>query len=86
MNVTESNIDTSTNATLYYRRQGVGSLLLKNFIRKMVLDNIKRIELEVRKNNFTAVEFYKKHRFEIIDIISIFYQNKEDAYIMRLII
>jgi ribosomal-protein-alanine N-acetyltransferase len=69
-----------------HRKKGIGSFLLKNFLREMVFKNIKLIELEVKKSNISAINFYQKHGFEIIDILSKFYQNNEDAYIMRLII
>jgi len=47
------------------------------------LRNIKQAELEVKKDNKQAIKFYQKHGFEIVETISKFYQNGEDAYIMR---
>ncbi len=65
------------------RKQGLGAALLKNFIREMTSQNIKQIELEVKTDNKKAINFYNKHGFNIIDTIQRFYQNGEDAYIMR---
>ena len=65
------------------RRQNIGSELLKQFIVEAVLNNIKKIDLEVRTDNNKAIKFYQKHGFKIIDKINNFYQNQEDAYTMR---
>ena len=69
-----------------YRRQGIGNILLKNFLREVAIKNIKHIELEVETKNKSAIEFYMENGFEIIDILIKFYQNGKDAYVMRLII
>ena len=66
-----------------YTQKGIGSALIKNFIIKMQSSNIKIINLEVRTNNKNAIDFYKKHGFEIKEKIKRFYQYKEDAFIMR---
>jgi ribosomal-protein-alanine acetyltransferase len=68
------------------RRQGIGNILLCNFLREVSIKNTKRVELEVKINNNSAIEFYKKHGFEIIDILNNFYQSGEGAYVMRLIL
>jgi len=66
-----------------YRKQGIGSALLNNFFEVALAQNIKYMELEVRRDNNQAIRFYQKQRFEIVETISKFYQNGEDAYIMR---
>jgi ribosomal-protein-alanine N-acetyltransferase len=66
-----------------HRKQGIGSALLNNFLEEAALQNIKQAELEVRKDNKQAIKFYQKYGFEIVETISKFYQNGEDAYIMR---
>jgi ribosomal-protein-alanine N-acetyltransferase len=65
-----------------YRKNNVGSELLNRFIRVLIIENIKTIELEVRTTNKIAQKFYKKHGFKIKDIIKEFYQSREDAYTM----
>ena len=66
-----------------HRKQGIGSALLINFLQEMLLQNIRLVNLEVRTNNKIAITFYKKHGFDIQETITGFYQNGEDAYIMR---
>ena len=65
------------------RRQGIGSLLINQFLKQVILHNVIHVELEVRTSNISAIDFYKKHGFETIDHIKNFYQNGEDAYIMK---
>ncbi len=69
--------------TKQYRQQNIGANLLKQFLKETTLKKIKQIELEVKTDNQKAIEFYKKHGFDIIKIIPKFYQNGEDAYLMR---
>jgi ribosomal-protein-alanine N-acetyltransferase len=66
-----------------HRKQGIGSALLINFLQEMLLQNIRLVNLEVRTNNKIAIEFYKKHGFDIQETITGFYQNGEDAYSMK---
>jgi ribosomal-protein-alanine N-acetyltransferase len=68
------------------RRQKIGTTLLNNFLKEALIQNIKHVELEVRINNKQAIKFYQKHGFEIAEIISKFYQNEDDAYILRRVI
>ena len=69
-----------------YRRKGIGTELLTSFLKKLSMQNIKQVELEVRTNNTAAIAFYEKHGFAIIDTIKGFYQNGEDARIMRKVV
>ena len=64
------------------RRQKIGTQLLKQFIKEIKLQNIKKIELEVKTDNDQAIKFYQKYGFKIKNKINKFYQNGEDAYIM----
>lgn len=66
-----------------HRKLGIGSTLLKNFLREMALQNIKHVELEVKTENKQALKFYQKHGFKVEEVISKFYQNGEDAYLMK---
>ena len=66
-----------------HRRYGVGQSLLNQFLKELTLQNMKQIELEVRIDNKQAIKFYQKHGFDIIDAITNFYQNGEDAYLMK---
>jgi [ribosomal protein S18]-alanine N-acetyltransferase len=66
-----------------YRKQGIGSTLLKEFLKKMKHLHVTRIELEVRTTNTEALTFYKKQGFSLQQTLQRFYQNGEDAYAMR---
>ncbi|MFW6121631.1 MAG: ribosomal protein S18-alanine N-acetyltransferase [Petrotogales bacterium] len=66
-----------------YRRQGIGSALVKQLLEEMLLKNIQQVDLEVKTNNKAAINFYKKHGFNIIETVANFYQTGEDAHIMR---
>lgn len=66
-----------------YRRRNIGSLLLEQFLEQAKKDKINSIELEVRTDNNSAIKFYEKHGFDIINRITEFYQNGEAAYTMR---
>ncbi|UCD13435.1 MAG: ribosomal protein S18-alanine N-acetyltransferase [Thermoplasmatales archaeon] len=66
-----------------YRRQGVGSALITQMLKKLRLQNIQHIDLEVKTSNTAAIQFYKKHGFVITENIPSFYQTGEDAYIMK---
>lgn len=65
------------------RKQGIGSLLLKQFLLYMKNQQIKHVELEVRITNRNAQEFYIKHGFTIHEKLRQFYQLGEDAYCMK---
>ena len=68
------------------RRLKIGSALLNNFLRKILIQNINHVELEVKTSNNGAIKFYQKHGFFIVDTIPKFYQNGEDAFTMQLIV
>ena len=64
------------------RKQSIGTGLLNQFLKVIFIENIKRIELEVRTNNKTAIKFYQKNGFSIKEKQKEFYQSEEDAYTM----
>lgn len=65
-----------------YRKQGIGSLLLKNLI--MLCENLgtKTIALEVNENNSNAIGLYLKFGFQHIGVRKNYYKN-ENAIIMK---
>ena len=69
-----------------YQNKGIGSGLLRNLLIELINQNIKKVELEVSTKNLKAIKFYKKHGFEVKDLIENFYENNDDAYIMGLIL
>ena len=68
------------------RRQGIGSTLLTRLLSQFSQRQLYTIELEVKTTNLPAILFYKKHHFDIIENFPHFYQNGEDAYLMKLIL
>ena len=69
-----------------FRRQKIGKELLSEFINIIKNKNLNIIELEVRIDNISAIKFYEKHNFKIVNKLTQFYQNGEDAYTMKLIV
>jgi ribosomal-protein-alanine acetyltransferase len=65
-----------------YRKQKIGSALIQKFLQEMTYHHLQSVDLEVRTTNTIAIIFYKKHKFEIIEKLSGFYNNREDAYSM----
>jgi ribosomal-protein-alanine N-acetyltransferase len=66
-----------------FRKQGIGSALINQFLREMSLHDIRQVELEVKINNDAAIKFYKKHGFDITETVPRFYLTGEDACIMK---
>lgn len=67
----------------HFRNQKIGSLLLKNLITLARSINIKTLNLEVRESNLPAIKLYKKYGFEICGVRKNYYDNVEDAVLMR---
>ena len=68
------------------RRKGIGSQLLSELLILAKKEKIKRIILEVDRDNIAAVRLYKKSGFKIISKRSNYYNRLgkvSDAYIMK---
>ena len=64
-----------------YRGKNTAKLLIDNMI--STSNGINKVYAEVRKNNISAINFYKKNNFKIIDTKKNYYQNPtDDALIM----
>ena len=59
-----------------YRRKGMGKKLLNYLYDIGVAEGYLNISLEVRRNNETAIEFYKKMQFEIS-------QTRDETFLMN---
>lgn len=67
-----------------YRREYMGSMLLRYSIEEAKRRNCLFMTLEVRENNLAAIAFYMKNGFSSIGIRKDFYSNpKENAIVMR---
>jgi [ribosomal protein S18]-alanine N-acetyltransferase len=65
------------------RKKGIGSALLAQFIKEMKMQQVTRVELEVRTSNSNALQFYQKRGFLLQSTLQGFYQNGENAFSMR---
>ncbi|MFX1362225.1 MAG: ribosomal protein S18-alanine N-acetyltransferase, partial [Promethearchaeota archaeon] len=65
-----------------YRGYGIGSELMKRAMDEMKKAGAAECVLEVRVSNAPAINLYKKLGFEISRVISRYYYDGEDAYIM----
>lgn len=67
-----------------YQRRGVGSHLLKEMINLFRDMGLMEIILEVRSNNFKAKRFYERHGFFQFGIAEKYYNDTENACLMKL--
>ena len=75
-----------TKYKIKYSNKGIGSLLLRKVIDKFNnVDKLKIIELQVRKSNLRAIKLYEKFGFIKHTLDSKYYEDGEDAWIMRLL-
>lgn len=63
------------------RHRNIATCLLDYMISE-VKNSVKLLTLEVRKNNISAIQLYKKFGFEIVSIRKKYYSDGEDAYLM----
>ena len=67
-----------------FRRQGIGTMLLKERLWTAKKNNLVTVTLEVRVSNENAISLYKQQGFAIIGTRKKFYvKPEEDGYIMR---
>ena len=67
-----------------YQRMSVGSHLLKEMINLFREMGIQEIILEVRSNNVKARRFYERHGFSQFGIAEKYYNDAENACLMKL--
>ncbi len=67
-----------------YRNRRVGSYLLKELINIFCMLGVLEIILEVRSSNTKAKRFYERHGFRKIGILEKYYNNEENACLMKL--
>ncbi len=66
-----------------YQNQGLGTFLMSVIDYYKLKLNCNEILLEVENNNIQAINFYKKHGFEIINTRVNYYGEGKDAHILR---
>jgi [ribosomal protein S18]-alanine N-acetyltransferase len=67
-----------------HRTIGVGTLLMDTFLVRSRARGFQRVTLEVRVSNATAIRFYTRYRFSVIDLLRTYYSDGENGYQMAL--
>lgn len=68
-----------------YRKMGLGSYLLSHVLIEIDKQQLfKRIILNVRTTNMSAINLYKKYNFRIIKEINNYYHKGDNAFLMEL--
>jgi ribosomal-protein-alanine N-acetyltransferase len=67
-----------------HQNMGIGSHLLRAFIRQCVRESISSIVLEVRVSNVMALEFYRRFGFRMVEPLVNYYPDGEDGVLMSL--
>ncbi len=65
------------------RGNGIGSLLLEKLIDLASLLNCTCINLEVNENNYPAIHLYEKYSFDRIGLRKKYYNNTDNAILMK---
>lgn len=65
-----------------YRQKGIGQMLLDHAINNL-RDKVDYVELQVSVSNAVAINLYRKNSFVIVDIMSRYYPDGSDAYLMK---
>ena len=68
------------------RRRGVGTLLLQESERNLILRGVRHVLLETAIENSAAVAFWQRHGYRIEAVLKRYYLGRLDAYEMRKIL
>ena len=66
-----------------YRKQGIGRELVVMSLKALELHGAEECFLEVRVANEDAVRLYKQMRFDTVRVVSHYYHDGADAYLMN---
>ncbi len=64
------------------RSQGIGTLLMSTFLERCRERRFRRVTLEVRVSNATAIRFYSRYQFSVVDLLRAYYSDGENGYQM----
>lgn len=64
------------------RGQGIGTLLMTTFLERCRTRGFRRVTLEVRVSNATAIRFYSRYDFSVADLLRSYYSDGENGYQM----
>lgn len=62
-----------------WRRRRIGSTLMDAFLEECTKRDIAAVELEVRKSNNAAIQFYTRYGFQVTTVLPKFYTDGEDG-------
>jgi len=66
-----------------YQNKGFASMLMQSLFEVLRTKGVLRILLEVRLSNLLAQRLYLSLGFNLVEVISSYYQDGEDAYLME---
>ena len=66
-----------------YRRRGIASKLMDFLIEYSNNNNIINITLEVNENNLSAINLYKKYKFEVVSRRDKYYKDNDAILMIR---
>ena len=69
-----------------HRRKNMASTLINNFILYAKENQFEFLTLEVRKSNEAAIALYTKFGFKEVGVRKNYYEHKEDAILMTLVL
>jgi ribosomal-protein-alanine N-acetyltransferase len=64
------------------RTEGIGQRLMSTFLERSRSRGFRRVTLEVRVSNATAIRFYTRFRFSVTDLLRGYYSDGENGYQM----
>jgi [ribosomal protein S18]-alanine N-acetyltransferase len=65
-----------------HRRVGVGAALMSEFLRRARSRGLRKATLEVRVGNATAIRFYTRFGYSVVDLLRGYYSDGENGYQM----
>jgi [ribosomal protein S18]-alanine N-acetyltransferase len=65
-----------------HRTRGVGSQLMERFFLRCRARGLRRVTLEVRVSNATAIRFYSRYGYSVTDLLRGYYSDGENGYQM----
>jgi [ribosomal protein S18]-alanine N-acetyltransferase len=65
-----------------FRTNGIGALLMNAFLERCRTRLYRRVTLEVRVSNATAIRFYTRYQFSVVDLLRTYYSDGENGYQM----
>lgn len=68
----------------HHRTEGIGTALMSTFLDRCRRRRFRRVTLEVRVSNATAIRFYTRYRFGVVELLRTYYSDGENGYQMAL--